>query len=297
MATLSHNPHGAPPEGYTGARRSLILAGGGMRLSYQAGAIRALLEEGLCFSHVDSTSGGLLNHAMLFSGLSPVQMCDRWRTLNPKDFVSFLPLDQYLKLENIQAMGSADNIIDKVIPHLGIDMDKVNAVDSMEGTFNVCNYTHKVNEVIHHKEMDVDFLVAGMSLPGVWPPVKKGNFLYHDSAFMRNANLMEAVVRGAEELWLIWVLGNTNEYKGGFLGLYVNMLEVSANGALHQEFKMIDEINSRIAKGEQVYGHTRPIVLHLIRPEYPLPLDPDLYLGRTDNATLINMGYADAKNI
>lgn len=33
----------------------------------------------------------------------------------------------------------------------------------------------------------------------------------------------------------------------------------------------------------------------MIKPEYPLPLDPDLYLGRIDTATLIDMGYADAK--
>ncbi len=295
MTKSNSVPHGAPPEGYIGPKRSLILAGGGMRLSYQAGALRALLEEELSFSHIDSTSGGSINLAMLLSGLSPSQMCDNWRSLNPKDFVSLMPLIDYLKLNDIQAMGDAGNIIDKVFPHLGIDFEKINAVEGIEGTFNICNYTRKVNEVISHKEVNLDFLVAGMSLPAVLPPVQIGNELYHDSAFMRDANLMEAVRRGAEEIWLIWVLGNTNEYKGGFLGLYVNMLEVSANGALHQEFEQINEINERILKGDSVYGQTQPIKLHLIKPEYPLPLDPELYFDRIDNATLIDMGYADAK--
>ena len=96
-------------------------------------------------------------------------------------------------------------------------------------------------------------------------------------------------------MWLIWCLGNTGEYRGGALRVYVQMLEISANAALNKEFVQIKEINARILNGESVYGHTRPIKLHLIIPEYPLPLDPDLYVGRVDSATLIDMGYADAK--
>src|SRR5439155_22884875 len=35
--------------------------------------------------------------------------------------------------------------------------------------------------------------------------------------------------------------------------------------------------------------------LHVIKPEYPLPLDPDFYLGRIDAAALLASGYRDAK--
>ena len=38
--------------------RSLVAAGGGMRVAWQAGVVRALQEEGLTFDHVDGTSGG-----------------------------------------------------------------------------------------------------------------------------------------------------------------------------------------------------------------------------------------------
>ena len=57
--------------GYTGPRRSLILAGGGMRVAYQAGVFKALGEFGLRFAHGDGTSGGTMNLAMMLSGLSP----------------------------------------------------------------------------------------------------------------------------------------------------------------------------------------------------------------------------------
>ncbi len=294
MSNLSHQPYGTREPDYT-TKRSLILAGGGMRVAYQAGVIRALIESGLRFSHADGTSGGIINLAMLLSGLSPVEICDRWRTLNIKDFVSLIPLKQYLKTYDLLGMGDADGIIHQVFPHLGIDVAKINVAQGIQGTFNVCNYTHKTNEVIPHNRIDLDLLVAGISLPIFMPPVQKGECLYTDSVWIKDANLMEAVRRGADEIWVVWCIGNASEYKTGFFNQYVHMIELSANGALFEEFDRINEINARISQGEAVYGHTQPISLHLIKPEYPLPLDPDLYLGRIDTATLIDMGYADAK--
>ncbi|CAN5709052.1 hypothetical protein BH23GEM7_BH23GEM7_06600 [soil metagenome] len=291
----AHVPWGAPPQGYSGPRRSLILSGGGIRLSYQAGVLRALSETDLCFAHCDATSGGAINLAMLLSGLSPAEMGERWRTLKLKDTLGLMPLKKYLNQRDAVAMGSADGFVRRAFPHLGIHIERVNAAQGMQGTFNVFNYSRKVNEVIPHQRLDMDFLVAGMSLPGVMPPVRKNGTLYLDSAFVRDANLMEAVRRGAEELWLVWALGNTNVYRGGPLHIYVQMLEMAANGSLVREFEEIEQLNERIRRGDSPYGQTRAIRLHLVRPETPLPLDPDLYLGKIDAARLIEMGYTDAR--
>jgi predicted acylesterase/phospholipase RssA len=292
--TAPHRPAGAPAEGQAGPKRALILAGGGMRVAYQAGVIRALFESGLSFAHADGTSGGTINLAMLFSGLSAEEMCRRWRTLNVRDFVSLLPLREYLKGLAIPAMGDADGIIRKVFPHLGVDVGRINAATGMTGTFNVCNYSRKTNEAIPNDRVDLDLLVAGISLPMFMPAVPKGDALYLDSVWIKDANLMEAVRRGAEELWVVWCIGNTPHYRDGPFYQYVHMIELSANGGLFEEFERIRELNDRIRAGEQPGGRTRPIILHVIRPEYPLPLDPDFYLGRIDAATLIEMGYQDA---
>lgn len=294
MTAAPHRPAAATPEGTPGPRRALILAGGGMRVAYQAGVVQALLERGLTFAHADGTSGGTINLAMLCSGLSATAMCDRWRTLRVKDFVSLLPLHEYLKGPNVPAMGDADGIVKKIFPHLGIDVARINAMEGMTATFNVCNYTRKTNEAIPHDRIDLDLLVAGISLPIFMPPVRKGDDLYLDSVWIKDANLMEAVRRGAEELWLVWCIGNTGAYADGMFRQYVHMIELSANGGLFEEFDRIAEINARIERGDRAYGQSRPIRLHVIKPRYPLPLDPDLYLGRIDSATLIDMGYADA---
>jgi len=295
MAIANHTPSLAAHSADEVPRRSLILAGGGMRVAYQAGVLRALEEAGVRFTHADGTSGGTMNLAMLLSGLSPTEMCDRWRTLNVKDFAGLMPLEEYLKALDMVALGSADGLVDKVFPHLGIDVAAINAATGIAGTFNVCNYTRKTNEAISHDRVDMDFLIAGVSLPIFMPPVAKGTSLYTDSVWIKDANLMEAVRRGADELWLVWCIGNSAEYKRGMFHQYVHMIELSANGGLFEEFDRIKELNARIRNGETPGGRTRPIILHVIKPEHPLPLDPDFYFGRIDAATLIAMGYADAK--
>jgi hypothetical protein len=268
----------------TAVKRSLILAGGGMRVAYQAGVLKALSEAGIEFGHADGASGGTINLAMMLSGLSPDEMIDRWESLDVHEFVSLMPFAKYTSPKGLEAMGDATGIRDHVFPHLGIDMDKIRANQSMVGTFNVCNFTHKT----------MDHLVAGVSLPMFMPAVPIDGCMYLDAVWIRDANLIEAVRRGAEELWVVWCIGNTGEYHDGVFRQYVHMIEMAANGALFKDFDQINEINSRIANGETVGGRTQPIRLHLIRPQYPLPLDPDFYLGNINAATLVEMGYEDA---
>jgi hypothetical protein len=192
-------------------------------------------------------------------------------------------------------MGDARGLVENVFPHLGIDIEKIRACTDPVGTFNVCNFTRKTDEVIPNSAMTMDHLVAGVSLPIFMPAVPINGSLYLDAVWIRDANPLEAVRRGADELWIVWCIGNTGEYHDGVFRQYVHMIEIAANGALFKDFEQISEINSRIAAGEPVYGHTTPIRLHVIRPEFPLPLDPDFYLGKIDAATLVGRGYADAK--
>jgi hypothetical protein len=288
MTAQAHVPWVAPPSGYDGPRRSLILAGGGMRVAYQAGVVRALLEHGLRFHHADGTSGGTMNLAMILSGLTPEEMCKRWRTLDVNDFVSLLPLKMYARgPADLPALGGAEGVVKRVFPHLGIDLERIRAADGIQGTFNVCNYTHKTSEVIPHQELDLPLLVAAISLPIFMPPVPRNECLYMDSVWIRDANLGEAVRRDSDEIWVVWCIGNMGEYLGGAFNQYVHMIEISANGNLFKELEQIALLNR---------SRDHPIRVHVIHPEYPLPLDPDYYKGHIDGATLVDRGYRDAAN-
>jgi predicted acylesterase/phospholipase RssA len=266
-------------------RRALVLAGGGMRVAYQAGALVALEEAGLTFAHADGTSGGTMNLGMLMSGLSPREMCERWRTLRLRGFVSPLPLREYLHGPALPGLGDGDGVRRKVYPHLGIDVERIRAAEGIDATFNVCNYTRKVNEAVHHRDVDMDLLVAAISLPILMPAIEHGGDLYLDSACIKDANLLEAVRRGCDELWLIWGIGNSGVYADGVIRQYVHMIEISAAGSLNEELERIRELNGT---------RERPVRVHVIRPEWPLPEDPDFFFGRIDAATLIALGYRDA---
>ena len=279
-----------------GVKRSLILAGGGMRLAYQAGVLMALEEEKLSFDHVDGTSGGIFNAGMLASGLRAREIAGKWRALNIKNFMSLRPLKHYFKPLNMMGYADADGIRHKIFPGLGIDIKKINAHQGSDITFNVCNFSEKSVEAIHHKIAEEDHLIAGVSLPIVMPGLEINGQWYSDAVWIKDANLMEAVHRGAEELWLVWAIGNTTTYLPGALNQYVHMIEMSANGGLLEEYARIEMINEEIEQGRSRYGQKKPIRLYVIKPEHPLPLDPDLYLDKIDARSLINMGYAHAKN-
>jgi hypothetical protein len=276
-------------------RRALVLAGGGLRVAWQAGVVLALDEAGLGFAHGDGTSGGIFTLGMLLSGVEPAELGERWRTLDPKRSISLLPLRRYLGLPtDLPAFGDADGLRDHVFPHLGIDVARIRAAAGMTGTFNVADFSTKTVVAIPHDEIDLPRLLAGVSLPVFLPAVPSAGRTWTDAVWIKDANLLEAVRRGCTELWVAWCIANTPYWGRGALEQYVHMIELSANGALFWELAEIADINERRRRGEPVLGTTEPVVVHVVKPELPLPLDVDFLAGRITAETLVAMGYRDA---
>ncbi len=288
-------PHQPAIAGDHGAARALVLAGGGMRVAYQAGAVRALLEAGLRFAHADGASGGTINLAALMSGVDGDELCRRWRALPVRKFASLQPVAEYLHATRMSAFGDADGMIKHIYPGLGVDLDRIRAATGIQASFNVCRFDDKTLVPLPHTELDMPRLVAAASLPIFMPAVRAAGSTWTDAVWIKDANLLACVERGARELWLVWCIGNTPTWRNGAFNQYVHMIEMSAIGALNADLAAIADINRRIAGGETVHGHCEPIVVHVIKPLTPLPLDPDFYLGRIDAATLIDMGYRDAR--
>ena len=77
-------PHGRIPrealmsESPQRKRRSLILAGGGVKVAFQAGVLQVWLDEaGIEFDHADGASGGCLNLAMWAQGMTGASAASR----------------------------------------------------------------------------------------------------------------------------------------------------------------------------------------------------------------------------
>lgn len=279
-------------------RRGLILAGGGMRVAWQSGVVQALEEAGLSFIHGDGTSGGIFNLGALLSGVTPQELCSRWRSLDVRRFVSLLPARSYLRSPTQwEAFGGARGVRDVVMPHLGIDVPRIRTTPRMTGSFNVADFDSKTCVSIPHEEIDLSLLVAGVSLPLFLPIVRSGGRAWTDAVWIKDANLLEAVRRGCQEIWLLWCIGNNRYWGKGPLEQYVHMIELSANGALFAELEQIAQLNARSTQeGNQDDAATpsSPVIVHMVKPDYALPLDPSFLMGRITAEELVSMGYRDA---
>ncbi|HLV00304.1 MAG TPA: patatin-like phospholipase family protein, partial [Acidobacteriota bacterium] len=123
-------------------KRALILAGGGLKVGFQAGVLQVWMDEaGLTFDHADGASGGCFNLAMYCQGMTGQQIADNWRNLDP-----FLPVDlnweHYWKLSHAPSLFTYDRFREKVLPFWKLDFDKIRKGERL-GTFNVFNFSKK----------------------------------------------------------------------------------------------------------------------------------------------------------
>ena len=230
-------------------KRSLILAGGGIKVSFQAGVLQVWLDEaGLTFDHVDGASGGVFNLAMMCQGMSGMQIANNWRNLNPKAGVSFNPAT-FLNLLYAESLFTLDNYRKHVFPGWGLDWDKIRA-SNLNATFNVFNFSDKTLEVIEPRNMSEDMFCACVSLPMWFPPVRIDGKTYFDPVYLSDANIEEAIRRGADELWIIWTVSDKDEWQNGFVANYFQIIETVADGNYKAILKRVFANNDAIAAGQ-----------------------------------------------
>jgi predicted acylesterase/phospholipase RssA len=258
----------ATPRSDRPRKRALILAGGGIKVGFQAGVLEVWLDEaGLTFDHADGASGGCLNLAMYCQGMTGRQMADNWRNLDPFIQVD-LNWEHYWKLASAPSLFTLDNFRKHVLPGWGIDWKKIRASPRL-GTFNICNFSTKELEVVTNDRMTEDWLIASISLPMWFPPVRMNGQTYLDSVYLTDANVEEAIRRGADEIWAIWTVSTKDEWHDGFVPQYFQIIEIAANGRFFPVWRRIEASNREIAAGRTgEFG--RPITLKLLQAEVPI---------------------------
>jgi predicted patatin/cPLA2 family phospholipase len=272
-------------------KRSLILAGGGIKVSFQAGALQVWLDEaGLTFDHVDAASGGVFNLAMMCQGMSGLQIANNWRNMNPRAGISFNPA-AFPNLLYAESMFTLENYRKHVFPDWGLDWDKIHA-SNLNATFNVINFSDKTLEVIEPRNMSEDLLCACVSLPMWFPPVRINGKTYIDSVYLTDANIQEAIRRGADELWIIWTVSDKDEWHPGFLATYFQIIEATADGHYKADLKRIADNNAAIAAGKQgEYG--RHIEVKELKADVALHYLVDFSQDRMTEA--VNLGVVRAR--
>jgi predicted patatin/cPLA2 family phospholipase len=272
-------------------KRALIFAGGGVKVAFQAGVLQVWLDEaGLEFDLADGASGGCFNLAMWCQGMSGTEMAENWRNLDPKAGVDF-HWSQFPRLFYAESISELGAYRENVFPAWGLDWEKIRA-SKREATFNVFNFTRQRLEVITPDRMSEDLLVASVSLPMWFPPVKINGETYIDSVFSTDANLEEAIRRGADELWVIWTVGREGQWRDGFVANYFQIIETAANGRYNEVRRRIDESNRALEEGRHSeFG--RRIEVKELAAEVPLHYLVNFSQDRSTEA--VNRGVKAAR--
>jgi predicted acylesterase/phospholipase RssA len=271
-------------------KRSLILAGGGLKVGFQAGVLQVWLDEaGLTFDHADGASGGCLNLAMYCQGYSGTKIADQWRNYDP-----WLQADVNLEgpgqFAHMLSYFTLDNFRARVLPKWGIDWNAIRT--GRFGTFNLLNFSKKRHEVVTNAEMNEDRLIGAVSLPMWFPPVKVDGDLYIDGVYITDANVEEAIRRGADEIWAIWTVSRRDEWRPGFVAQYFHIIEVIADTHFFAIWDRIARNNAEIAAG-RLGEFGRTIAQRLIVEEVPVH-----YLfnfSRDRMAEVVNLGVETAR--
>jgi predicted patatin/cPLA2 family phospholipase len=276
--------------------RSLVLGGGGAKIGWAAGALEVLLDEaGITFDHIDATSGSFFNLAMLLSGRSATEIAGAWADLSPREFMSFHPLYRYVTFWKLPSLLTQEAARNHIFPKWGIDVDRIRSCTQLGGhpvvgTFNVCDFDEKRVVTIPNTEIaDVDTLLAIDAVPGVVPPVVIGGKTYVDAMLLQDANIGEAVRRGADEIYVLWTVEDRAVWKGGVWNHFGHIFEICAVGNLKRELDAIEAMNARVAEGRAVDGD-RHITVHLIEPRQPIPVDYLFYRRKQQMPPVIQAG-------
>jgi predicted acylesterase/phospholipase RssA len=230
-------------------KRSLMLAGGGLKIAFQAGVLQVWLDEmGIKFDHADGVSAACFNVAMWAQGMSGRQIADHWRNFKPLAAIG-LNWRQLLRLFRAESIFTLNAFRKKFFREWGLDWNAIRS-SGREATFNVYNFSQHKLRPVTAPELTEDFLIASGSLPLWFPPVRIAGDTYIDAVFNTGSNLEEAIRRGADELWVIWTTSTRGQWLGGLVGNFFGIFEATTNGGYRQVRDRIDENNAAIARGE-----------------------------------------------
>jgi Patatin-like phospholipase len=246
-------------------KRSLMLAGGGLKIAFQAGVLQVWLDEAkIKFDHADAVSAACFNLAMWTQGMSGKQIADNWRSFKPLSALSIRVSRLFLP----GALFSLNAFRRRIFPAWGIDFTAIRSSER-DATFNIYNFSQHELMAVRPSELTEDHLIATGSLSGWFPPVTIAGDTLIDAVFNTATNLEAAIAHGADELWVIWTTSRKGRWHDSVIGAFFGIFEATGNHTYRSVLARIDKNNAAICRGETgEFG--RPLRVRELAAEVPI---------------------------
>ncbi|HVN62057.1 MAG TPA: patatin-like phospholipase family protein [Gaiellaceae bacterium] len=245
-------------------KRALVLAGGGLEVAFQAGVLQVWLDEvekPLDFGLADGAGGGVFNLAMWCQGMTGTEIADAWRKTRPLSLIAV----NLMVWRSLLTYGRfRRNVLRKTWK---LDWPAINAAPK-PATFNTYNLSKGEPRVFQASELSEDKLIACVSLPTWFEPVRIDGDDYI-AALCTGANLEAAIASGATELWVIWTVSTSGRRRNGLFHQYLRAAEAVADSHLDDVRARIKKSNARIADDKEGEFPHR-VKVRLLRHEVPI---------------------------
>jgi NTE family protein len=185
-------------------RTAFVLAGGASLGALQAGMLRALYERGITPDFLVGTSAGALNAAYVASRPQTVQTAKElarvWRGLHRQDVFPIHPPT---------LIGGVTNRSDHLVPDAplrrlaGRHLELERLEQANVPLYLVCFDLLSGQEVRIKDGPAVEAVLAAAAIPGVLPPVRRGERLLVDGGVVNNTPISHAVELGAERIYVL----------------------------------------------------------------------------------------------
>lgn len=188
--------------------RAFVLSGGGNRGPLQAGALRALLRQGVTPDLIVGSSVGALNGLMLALEPSPAQverLIALWRSAAQARLFTFSPLRAAARL-----FSGGEALADNTRLRHFIEASLPSGVRTF-GDLRLPLYVticHLRTYTLYVYGDDpsaplVDAVLTSAAVPGFFLPTYQGDQAFVDGGVISNLPLRVAIARGADEIWAL----------------------------------------------------------------------------------------------
>lgn len=286
----------------TRSKNAIVMAGGGGKCAYQAGALMYISECGIMKSgpdYVSGYSGGALNSLLIAQNgkYKFRQSCEILKKIWETDIDGIESVLKYKTFKILNAffslsIGKADPLEKLINKYIS---EKISKTD-MQLEYTATNLrTGLLEKFDQNHSQIVKSILASAAFPIAFPPVKIGEDLYTDGGISDRTPLKHPIDFGADNIIAIETdnLEKDIENVGmkNVFDLTRVIIKIMTTSNLRYDIKKCQEINKKVESGKIL--DKRKIGLIAISPSENL--GDTLNFKKHLNKKRIELGYEDAK--